>query len=108
MTPDALRALQTPLKQRYRTDPASALITSHAIATLTPGGISCRVESGSHGTEVGLHPATGGVWLGVWLNRRLELDGLSQPAAACFRIFVFCISISMCMAPARVLLVVLN
>ncbi len=60
MTSAALRALQAPLKQRYRTDPRAAFVTSDAEATLPPGTISCRVQSGSSVTEVGLHPSTGG------------------------------------------------
>ncbi len=60
MTPEALRALQAPLKQRYRTEPASAAVTSRATAELTPGAISCRIGSGAAAVEVGLHPSTGG------------------------------------------------
>jgi uncharacterized OsmC-like protein len=60
MTPEALRALQAPLKQRYRTEPAAAAVTSRAMAELTPGAISCRVGTGTTAVEVGLHPTTGG------------------------------------------------
>lgn len=60
MTPDALRSLQAPLKQRYRTDPSSAAVTSEAVATLVPGTVTCRVQTGTTTVEAGLHPATGG------------------------------------------------
>jgi uncharacterized OsmC-like protein len=54
-----LKALQAPLKQKYRDDPASALITLRATARAT-GAVSCRVETGRALVEAGLHPATGG------------------------------------------------
>lgn len=60
MTPEALRALQSPLKLRYRTEPAAALVTSVAVATLDQGRIACRVESPQPGADVGLHPTAGG------------------------------------------------
>jgi len=54
-----LKALQAPLKQRYREDPDAALITLHAKGSLSDG-ISCSVETGQALTRAGLHPATGG------------------------------------------------
>jgi uncharacterized OsmC-like protein len=60
MNPDELRSLQAPLKQRYRDDPAAALITLSASGTLDAAAISCRVETGRALVEAGLHPATGG------------------------------------------------
>jgi len=54
-----LKALQAPLKQRYREDPDAALITLHATGSLTEG-ISCSVETGRALVKAGLHPATGG------------------------------------------------
>jgi uncharacterized OsmC-like protein len=59
MESDALRALQAPLKQRYRDDPASAVVTLRAAGALGEG-IACRVETGRAMVEAGLHPATGG------------------------------------------------
>ena len=59
MTSDELRALQTPLKNRYREDPDEALITLSAEARLGEG-IACSVETGRALVEAGLHPATGG------------------------------------------------
>ncbi len=60
MKSDELRALQAPLKQRYRDEPASAVITLRARGELGSEAISCRVETGKALVEAGLHPATGG------------------------------------------------
>jgi uncharacterized OsmC-like protein len=56
---DQLRALQAPLKERYRGDPEAALVTLSAAGSLGDG-ISCSVETGRALAEAGLHPATGG------------------------------------------------
>ena len=53
-----LKAVQEPLKQKYRDDPASALITLRAEGRAS--GLSCKVETGKALVEAGLHPATGG------------------------------------------------
>lgn len=60
MNADALRAVQAPLKDRYRNDPAAAVITLRAHGTLGTEAISCKVETGKALVEAGLHPATGG------------------------------------------------
>ncbi len=55
-----LRALQAPIKQRYRDDPAAARVPARAEARLDPDAIACTVP-GWHGeTRAGLHPAAGG------------------------------------------------
>ena len=59
MDRDALRALQAPLKESYKTDPDKALITLKAVGTLGEG-ISCSVDTGRAIANAGLHPATGG------------------------------------------------
>jgi uncharacterized OsmC-like protein len=59
MNRDELRALQAPLKQRYREDPQSALITLRAEGTLNDR-VACSVPAGQAIVEAGLHPATGG------------------------------------------------
>jgi uncharacterized OsmC-like protein len=56
---EQLKSLQAPLKERYRTDPASALITLRAKGQAEEG-VSCKVETGRAIVEAGLHPATGG------------------------------------------------
>lgn len=64
MTPEELRALQAPLKQRYQQDPDTALVTLKAEGTLGEG-VTCRVETGRAIAEAGLHPATGGTGLAL-------------------------------------------
>src|SRR3954466_6461384 len=59
MDRDELRALQAPLKDRYRETPHDALITLAATGTLGEG-VSCSVQTGRALAEAGLHPATGG------------------------------------------------
>jgi uncharacterized OsmC-like protein len=59
MNRDDLRALQAPLKQRYRDDPEAALITLKAEGKLS-AGVACNVATARALVEAGLHPATGG------------------------------------------------
>jgi uncharacterized OsmC-like protein len=59
MRRDELRALQAPLKERYRDDPQAALVTLSASGTLADG-IACSVQIGRDLAVAGLHPATGG------------------------------------------------
>ena len=54
-----LQATQAPLKERYRDDPAAALVTLLAEGELGEG-IACSVETGRALVKAGLHPATGG------------------------------------------------
>ena len=61
----ALRALQAPLKERYRSEPRSAFITLAAVGSLEGPGIACKVETGRALAVAGLHPATGGSGLEV-------------------------------------------
>ncbi|MFD2264204.1 OsmC family protein [Lacibacterium aquatile] len=60
MDADSLRALQAPLKEKYRETPDSALVTLKSHGTLDADGVACRVETGRALIEAGLHPATGG------------------------------------------------
>ena len=55
-----LRAMQAPLKERYRDDPKSACITLLARGTLDDTQIACKVETCRALAVAGLHPATGG------------------------------------------------
>jgi uncharacterized OsmC-like protein len=59
MNADELKAVQAPLKEQYRIDPESALITLRAKGRTTEG-VTCKVETGRALVEAGLHPATGG------------------------------------------------
>ncbi len=61
MNADALRAIQAPLKDRYRAYPDAAVISLNAEGRLDDAsGLSCSVETGSALVKAGLHPATGG------------------------------------------------
>jgi len=55
-----LRAMQAPIKERYKSDPGAAMITLKAKGTLDAPGIACRLETGRAMAIAGLHPATGG------------------------------------------------
>lgn len=59
MAETALTAIQGPLKQHYREEPAAARITLQATGQLGEG-VSCSVETGRAIAVAGLHPATGG------------------------------------------------
>jgi uncharacterized OsmC-like protein len=55
-----LRAMQAPIKDRYKSEPGAALITLKAKGTLDDSNIACKVETGRALAVAGLHPATGG------------------------------------------------
>jgi uncharacterized OsmC-like protein len=59
MNSQELKALQAPIKERYKTDPDAAVVTLRAEGSLGEG-IACRVDTGRALVEAGLHPATGG------------------------------------------------
>ncbi len=77
MKADELRSLQAPLKDRYREQPETALITLKAHGRIGEG-ITCKVETGHALVAAGLHPATGG-------NGRAACSGdmLLEALAAC-------------------------
>src|SRR5579883_3323235 len=56
----SLRALQAPIKERYKADPKAGLITLRAKGMLDDANIACKVETGRALAVAGLHPATGG------------------------------------------------
>jgi len=60
MDANTLRALQAPIKDRYKSEPAAATITLRAQGTLDDQNIACKVETGRALAVAGLHPATGG------------------------------------------------
>jgi uncharacterized OsmC-like protein len=59
MNRDELRAIQAPIKQRYRDEPGSAMVILKAEGKLGEG-VSCNVETGRALVEAGLHPSGGG------------------------------------------------
>jgi uncharacterized OsmC-like protein len=75
---DDLRALQAPLKDAYRADPAQALVTLTADGEVDAADIACRVDTGRALVEAGLHPATGGTGL-----QACSGDLLLQALVAC-------------------------
>ena len=56
---DELKALQAPLKARYRERPETALVTLRARGRVGEN-VTCKIETGNSPVEAGLHPATGG------------------------------------------------
>ncbi|WP_188612503.1 OsmC family protein [Chelatococcus reniformis] len=60
MNAQELRALQAPIKERYREAPDAAVITLKADGSIDQDGIACKVETGRALAIAGLHPATGG------------------------------------------------
>ncbi len=77
MDSNEIKALQAPLKQKYREEPQSAVVTLRAQARLGEG-ITCKVETGKALVEAGLHPATGGDGLSACSG-----DMLLEALAAC-------------------------
>ncbi len=77
MDQQSLRALQAPLKDQYRTDPQSAVITLRAHGALGEG-VTCSVETGRALVQAGLHPATGGTGMAACSG-----DMLLQALVAC-------------------------
>jgi uncharacterized OsmC-like protein len=59
----ALRELQAPLKENYRSDPDAAVVTLRARGSLDEQKIACKIETGRAIATAGLHPATGGTGL---------------------------------------------
>ncbi len=77
MNAQELKSLQDPLKNKYRSDPESALVTLRARSTIGQG-ITCKIETGKAVVEAGLHPATGGDGLTACSG-----DMLLEALAAC-------------------------
>ncbi|MBW8750802.1 MAG: OsmC family protein [Propionibacteriales bacterium] len=60
MDSSMLRALQAPLRERYRDDPDAALTPVSAAGTFLDDGVTCTVAGFAGAVRAGLHPATGG------------------------------------------------
>ena len=73
-----LRAIQAPLKQRYKEHPATALVSSRAEGLLEGDGIDCSVFTDLGTTIAGLHPSTGGDG-----SKACSADMLLQALVAC-------------------------
>ena len=72
-----LRSMQAPIKERYRHQPETAVVTLRAEGQLGED-VSCSVQTGRALVEAGLHPATGGDGLLACSG-----DMLLQALAAC-------------------------
>jgi len=85
-----LRAMQKPLKEQYREEPAAALITLRADGKLDEEHIACKVDTGRALVEAGLHPATGG-------SRALACSGdmLLEALVACAGVTLCSVATSM-------------
>ena len=73
-----LRALQAPIKERYKSDPSAAVVTLKAKGSIDTENLTCKVETGRALAVAGLHPATGGSGLELCSG-----DMLLEALAAC-------------------------
>ena len=78
-----LKNLQAPLKEKYKAQPQSAIITLKAQGKISEG-ISCSVETGQSIVKAGLHPATGGTGL-LACSGNLLLEALVACAGVTLR-----------------------
>ncbi|HXX26542.1 MAG TPA: OsmC family protein [Pseudolabrys sp.] len=82
-----LRAMQAPIKEKYKTDPKAGVITLKAKGTLDDTNIACKVETGRALATAGLHPATGGSGLELCSG-----DMLLEALVACAGVTVKAVS----------------
>ena len=92
MKSEELKAIQAPLKNRYKTSPESALVTLRATGRLGEG-VSCSVQTGRALVEAGLHPATGGTGLHACSG-----DMLLEALAACAGVTLSAVATSLGLA----------
>jgi len=59
MDSSELKALQAPIKDKYKDDPDAAIVTLRAEGRLDEG-VTCSVQTAKALIDAGLHPATGG------------------------------------------------
>src|SRR5215469_13345940 len=86
----ALRAMQAPIKDRYKADPKAGLITLKAKGALDDTTIACKVETGRALAVAGLHPATGGTGLELCSG-----DMLLEALVACAGVTLKAVSIAL-------------
>lgn len=60
MDANELRAMQAPIKDKYKSAPEAARITLRAKGSVDDQSLACKVETGRALAVAGLHPATGG------------------------------------------------
>jgi uncharacterized OsmC-like protein len=89
MNRDELRAIQAPIKQRYRDDPRAAIVILKADGRLGEG-VSCNVETGRALVEAGLHPSGGGTGM-----QACSGDMLLQALIACAGVTLSAVALSL-------------
>src|SRR5712691_4798499 len=90
MDANELRALQAPLKKRYREQPETARMPARAEARLDLDRVACRVRSWAGETDAGLHPATGGDG-----SLACSADMLLEALAACAGVTISAVATAM-------------
>ena len=93
MNADEIRSLQAPIKERYRENPKTALVTLRAQGRAGEG-VTCKLETGQGLVEAGLHPATGGDGLGACSGDML-LEALVACAGVTLRAVAAALSIEL-------------
>ncbi len=91
-----LRAMQAPIKDRYKADPNAAVITLRAKGALDDAAIACKVETGRALAVAGLHPATGGSGLELCSG-----DMLLEALVACAGVTLKAVATSLGIALSR-------
>jgi len=94
MDATALRAMQAPIKERYKADPNAAKITLKARGKLDEANIACKVETGRALAIAGLHPATGGSGLELCSGHML-LEALVACAGVTLKAVAIALDISL-------------
>ncbi|KAK5093713.1 hypothetical protein LTR70_005712 [Exophiala xenobiotica] len=90
----ALREKQKPLKDKYRSDPSSALVTLSSSGTLDVG-LSCSIGTAAQAKKVaGLHQAAGGAGFDA-TGELCSGDMLLESLVACFGVTVRAVATSM-------------
>ena len=90
MNVEELRAAQAPVKARYKTDPASALVVLKAQGVPETSAQLCHVETHLGVVAAGLHPATGGDG-----SAACSADMLLQALVACAGVTLGAVATSM-------------
>jgi uncharacterized OsmC-like protein len=85
-----LRALQAPLKDRYRADPDAAVVTLAAAGELDSSAVVCKIDTGRALVEAGLHPSAGGDGLAACSG-----DMLLEALVACAGVTLRAVATSM-------------
>jgi uncharacterized OsmC-like protein len=93
MKADEIRALQAPLKAKYRGEPETAVVTLTASGRIGQETLTCQVDTGRALVEAGLHPATGGSGLAACSG-----DMLLEALVACAGVTLTAVATSMGLA----------